>query len=240
MTEKLYLKESYLKEIDAKIVSTNGNEFVADKTIFYPGGGGQPFDTGEAVLSGTTYNIVETKKNGEEVVHVANAPISALPGSAIHLSLDWQRRYAFMRYHTAIHLIDGIMLKLHSSQGFSTGGQIFEDRARVDFDMPELNRELAEKIIQEANEFAKEGHKVIVKEMSKEEALSIENIARTEPGRRLIESLNVVRIVEIEGLDMQADGGTHVANTSEIGNISLLRFENKGSHNKRVEIKVAP
>lgn len=237
MTERLYLYDSYLKEIDAKVVSTSGNAIVLDKTIFYPGGGGQPYDTGSIEIMGKRYEIVEMRKN-QEIEHIASEDVQASAGSLAHCSINWQDRLIYMRYHTAIHIIDGVIERKYPHGANSTGSQIFKDRARVDFDMPEMNRELAEKILEEANKVVEEGHRVIAKELSKEEALSIENLARTEPGRKLIESLDKIRVIEIEGLDMQMDGGTHVANTKEVGKISLLKFENKGSHNKRIEIKL--
>jgi len=237
-TEKLYLENPYLKEIDANIVSSNGNRLVLDKTIFYPGGGGQPFDTGVLRIQGQELKVVGIEKNGDEIVHVLESEPVQKSGS-VHCLIDWDKRYIYMRYHTALHVIDGVIAKNYKSDIMATSGQIYADRARLGFDMPELNKELAEKIVEEADKVAKEGHKVTAREITREEALKIENLARTEPGKRLIESLEKVRIVEIEGVDIQADGGTHVSNTKEIGTISLLKFENKGSHDKNLVIKIS-
>ena len=235
MAQLLYLDDPYLKEIDAQIVRAEGNKVVLDKTIFYPGGGGQPADTGTIFFEGKAVKVLGMEKADGEVFHVLESPLKE--GTSVHCAIDWEKRYKYMRYHTAIHIIDGVMVKEHDA-GLSTGGQIFEDRARVDFDMPQLNRQLAEEIIAKANKVVEQGLSVKIRYLTKEEALKVENLARTEPGRKLIESLDRVRIVDIEGLDFQADGGCHVANTKEVGKISLLGFENKGSHHKRIEIKL--
>ena len=238
MTEKLYLKDAYLKEADVKLMKSDGNSVVLSGTVFYPGGGGQPFDTGTLLIGGIAYNVIEMRKSGEDIVHVLDKSVNAEPGTDVHCAIDWQKRYAYMRYRTALHVIDGVITKNYRSDITATSSQIYFDKARLGFDMPELNRDLAAKIVAEADKFAKECHKVTAKEIPKEEALKIENLARTEPGKKLIESLDLVRIVEIEGVDMQADGGTHVANTSEIGSMSLLKFDNKGSHDKSIEIRL--
>jgi misacylated tRNA(Ala) deacylase len=235
MTQLLYLDDPYLKEIDAQIVKADGNKVVLDKTIFYPGGGGQPADTGTILIEGKAMKVLGMEKTDGEVFHVLEAPLEE--GTKVHCAIDWEKRYKYMRYHTAIHIIDGVMVKEYGA-GLSTGGQIFEDRARVDFDMPQLNRQLAEEIIVKANRVVEQGLSVKIRYLTKDEALKVENLARTEPGRKLIESLDKVRIIDIEGLDFQADGGCHVANTKEVGKITLLGFENKGSHHKRIEIKL--
>ncbi|MEM3180971.1 MAG: alanyl-tRNA editing protein [Candidatus Micrarchaeaceae archaeon] len=236
MTEKIYLYDAYAKEVDSRIERIIGNSLVIDKTIFYPGGGGQPFDTGTMLINGNNYDVLETKKDAGNIVHILSGAPDAEAGAMVHCKIDWQKRYAYMRHHTALHIIGGVIASKYNAQVIATGGQIFYDRARMDFDMPELNRELLEKIIYDANAIVKEGHKVYARELPREEAAKIPNLARTEPGRKLVESLDFVRVVEIEGLDVQADGGTHVANTKEVGAISLAKFENKGSHSKRIEI----
>lgn len=234
MTEKLYWKDMYAKEFEAKVVSSKGNELILDRTLFYPTGGGQPNDTGKIIYNGAEYNVIDVRQDGD-IVHVLDKEINAKEGDTLKGIIDWERRYKLMRYHTAIHLLDAVIEKNYSA-GMLTGGQIYEDRARIDIDMPDLNREKAEQILEEANKVASEGHDVIARFIPKEEALKIERLARTETGKELIKNLDEVRVVEIKDLDMQADGGTHVKNTKEIGTIKLSKFENKGKHNKRVEI----
>lgn len=234
MTEKIYLTDAYAKEFDAVIVEKNGNALVLDRTVFYPTGGGQPCDTGTVTCNGIAYNVVETKKDGERVIHITDREADAKPGDKIHGAIDWDKRYMHMKLHTAIHLLDAVMEKRKA--GSITGGQIYDDRARVDFDLPEMNREVAAKILEDTQKVIDEGRKVYPKILKKEEALGIENLSRTEPGRRLLESMEEVRVIVIEGFDMQMDGGTHVSNTKEVGKLVLAKFENKGSHNKRIEI----
>ncbi|MGC8628919.1 MAG: alanine--tRNA ligase-related protein [Candidatus Micrarchaeia archaeon] len=238
-TEKVYLKDMYAKELEAKIEKAEGNKLILDKTIFYPGGGGQPPDTGTVELNGKKLGVIGMEKDQDNIVHILEAPIDAAPGSVVKLAIDWEKRYMYMRYHTALHVIDGVITKNYKADVVATSSQIYEDRARLGFDMPELNKALAAKIVEEADKVAKGGHKVSAREVPREEALKMENLARTEPGKKLIQNLDYVRIVEIEGVDLQADGGTHVADTKEIGTITLLKFENKGAHDKNIEIKIA-
>ncbi|MGC8662138.1 MAG: alanyl-tRNA editing protein [Nitrososphaeria archaeon] len=234
-TELLYLDDSYLKTFSANVIRSEGALLILDKTAFYPGGGGQPFDKGKVSFnSGKTLNVIEVKKIGGDIVHVLDGEPD---GTSVNAMLDWERRYRLMKLHTSIHLMDGIIRK-DFGHGYITGGQIYEDRARVDLDFPELTRELAQKIETSTNEEISKGREVRVKYISNKEAQEMPDIARTKPGRELLERLERVRIVEIVGLDMQMDGGTHVKDIKEIGRISVIKFENKGSHSKRLEIKV--
>jgi len=235
MTVKLYLNDSYLREFDATVVRTSGNMLVLDRTAFYPEGGGQPNDIGTITIDNVVYNVVDLKKEGDDVIHVLDREVNSKPDAHAFGRIDWERRYACMRYHTALHIIDGIMETIFKS-GMITGGQIYPDRAHMDMDMPGLNKEKVAEILEKTNSVAKEGHDVVIKELSKAEALAIPSLSRTEPGRRLLEKLESVRVVEIVGVDTQADGGTHIKNTKEIGTIALASYENKGAKRKRIEI----
>ncbi len=234
-TELIYLNDSYIKEFSANIVKSDGKLVILDKTAFYPGGGGQPFDTGEMTFdTGKRAKVIEMRKIGGEIIHVLD---SEPDGTSVTAKIDWERRYRLMKLHTSIHLIDGI-IRRDFGHGYITGGQIYEDKARVDLDFPELTKDLAKRIEDATNKEISNGRDVEVKYISRDEALKIPNIARTKPGRELLERLDNVRIVDIVGLDMQMDGGTHVRNINEIGKISIIKFENKGSHSKRLEITV--
>lgn len=238
MTVKLYWKDAYSREFDAEVKSVRGSEVELDATAFYPTGGGVLHDTGIISGIGASYRVAEVRKEGDTIFHKLDAEPQLKQGEKVHGTIDWERRYSLMRYHTAVHLLDGIVEKNYSAGGI-TGGSIFPDRARIDFEMEALNRELAQKIINEAAAVAAQAHTVSSRMVTREEALAMPNLARTEPGRELIRSMPEVRIVEIEGIDLQADGGLHVANTKEIGAISLKSFENKGRHSKRIEITLA-
>jgi len=236
MVEKIFLTDSYMKEIDASVEAVDPDGIELDQTIFYPGGGGEPSDIGKISFNGNTFKVVKTSKKGEGILHALDHESGLNVGEKVHCELDWEKRYKFMRHHTAIHVIGGLME--HKYNALYTGGQIGFDRSHYDFDMPELNRELAEKIIQESQEIIDRNLEIRIKVLTKEQALQIPNLVRTEPGRELIKRLNEVRVVEIVGFDIQMDGGTHVMNTKEIGKISLSGFENKGTHRKRINVTV--
>ncbi|MGC8687094.1 MAG: alanyl-tRNA editing protein [Candidatus Micrarchaeia archaeon] len=237
MTEKVYLRDSYARELDAKVTFAEGSNILLDRTVFYPTGGGQPCDTGIIKNGATEFKVVEVKKDGDNVVHVVEGDASSLKiGDSVKCVIDWDKRYMHMRLHTALHIIDGVVEKLY--QGKITGGQIYDDRARMDFDVPGLDKNKMLEIISAAQKIVDENHNVTAKILTKEEASSIPNLARTAPGEDLLSKLTEVRIIDIEGFDFQLDGGTHVAHTGEVGKLEMLKYENKGSHNKRVEITV--
>ncbi len=236
MTEKLYLNDSYLREINAKMTNINGSEITVDNDIFYPNGGGQPADSGKVLYKENEYLVKDIKKDGENIVLVLDRVIDANEGDEIKEIIDWEKRYAHMKLHTAIHIIDGVLEK-DCNSSLITGNQIYDDRARIDISMEGLTKELASGIIEKANSVISEGHEVNVKFLTKEEA-SNKNLVRTQPGRELMNTLDIIRVIEISGLDEQMDGGTHVKNTTEVGRIILESFENKGKQNKRLYIKL--
>lgn len=238
MTEKLYWKDQTMAEFDARVVSVDENSIVLDRTAFYPRGGGQPGDTGILVQNGNTYAVTAVEKKGDDVIHTLSDGQLPVIGEPVSGKIDWERRYSHMRYHTAIHVLDGIVTQRHNTEGMLTGGQIYQDRARIDFDMQDLTREKVQELIDEANDVIRSGLKVYSKEISSDEALKMPNISRTLPGRELLEKLENIRIVVIEGLDEQADGGTHVSNTSEVGKMVFQKLQSKGRRNKRVEFQL--
>ena len=237
MVEKLYLNDSYVKELDATVTSLTGNDVELDKTIFYPTGGGQPCDTGTIAYGDKTFTVMDVRKEGDRVIHALASAEGLANGTHVHCAIDWSKRYMHMRLHTALHIIDGIVEKRYS--GRITGGQIYDDRARMDFDVPGLDKEKTLKILEDAQAIVSENHPVSIKFMAKEDAAKIHNLARTAPGEELLEKLDNIRIIDIESFDFQLDGGTHVAHTNEVGRISFLKYENKGAHNKRVEITLS-
>ncbi len=234
MTEKLFWTDMYLKEFNAKVLKVDENKLILDKTAFYPTGGGQPNDTGLIVSGDISIKITDVQKDGKDVIHISEQNIPFKEDDSVHGVIDWARRYAHMRYHSAIHVIDGVVSVRHGYSGLLTGSQIYEDRARVDINMDNFTREFIDQIIEECNSFNSEGHRIYQREISREEALKLPELARTEPGRELINSLNVVRTIVIDDLDEQSDGGTHVKDTKEIGKIVVDKIENKGKRNKRI------
>ncbi|MGI0100726.1 MAG: alanyl-tRNA editing protein [Candidatus Micrarchaeaceae archaeon] len=236
MTKKIYWTDAYRKELNSIIVSKSQNVIELDETIFYPTGGGQPCDTGTISLDDESHDVVETKKSGETVLHVLEAEPDFKEGDVVHSMIDWEKRYAHMRYHTATHIVGGIATGRYGAM--FTGGQIYADRSRFDFDMQKLDRKLAEEMVVESQRVINQNLDVVARVLTREEAMNIPNIARTAPGQELMGRLTSFRVVEITGFDMQLDGGTHVSNTREIGQLELSSFENKGSRRKRMEIRL--
>jgi misacylated tRNA(Ala) deacylase len=236
MTEELFLEDSYLREFDAKVVRLAGREVVLDRTAFYPGGGGQPPDKGVLGVGPVRASVVDARRGkGEasgEIVHVLDNPIpdtiSDLKGE-----LDWERRYAHMRHHTALHVLSGVIWESFGAK--VTGGQMRADRARMDFSFPgEWTLDVVGEIERLTNEALASARPVRVYELPREEALENPDLIRTQVNL-VPERVRVIRIVEIEGLDTQADGGTHVANTSEVGRMEITDHKSKGRQNKRIE-----
>ncbi|HUB92672.1 MAG TPA: alanyl-tRNA editing protein [Candidatus Saccharimonadales bacterium] len=236
MTRKLYWEDAYLKEFEAVVKTVEGSRIVLDQTAFYPTSGGQLNDMGKIFVEGGEYNVIDVKEEGGEVVHTLDREFGSGPESKINGVVDWERRYSLMRYHTALHVVCAVVESRHG--GGWKGGMIYVDKAHVDFDLPILNKELAEKVMEEANAVINEGHRVLSRFITQQEALANPSLAKTEPGRELIKRLGTVRVVEIENFDIQMDGGTHVLDTKEIGRLRLVGFDNKGSHRKRVEMQL--
>jgi misacylated tRNA(Ala) deacylase len=239
VTELLYATEAYLKEVDAVVQEIRDGAVVLDRTVFYATGGGQPHDTG--TLTWTTRDgqqhacrVVEVRKQGPDVLHKIDGDAPP-PGTSVHGQIDWDRRYALMRHHTALHSMSGVIYRLHNA--LVTGGQMYVDRARMDFALEDLSPEKLQAIEDETNRLMGEGHPVHVKVLPREEAFQIPDLIRTNINL-LPESIQEVRIIDIEGIDQQADGGTHVANTREVGRVRITKTENKGRINKRLEIVV--
>ena len=232
MTEEFFLEDSYLKEFRAGVKKIDGREVVLDATAFYPGGGGQPADKGTLGIGPVNAAVVDARREGGGIVHVLDR---AIPDTVKELkgALDWERRYAHMRYHTALHVLSSVIWKAFDAK--VTGGQMRPDRARMDFSFPgEWTAEVAGEIERLTNEALAENRPVKVYELPREEALENPDLIRTQVNL-VPERVETIRIVEIENLDTQADGGTHVANTREVGEIQITGHKSKGRHNKRVE-----
>lgn len=232
MTQELFLEDSYRKEFRAGVRKIAGREVVLGETVFYPGGGGQPADKGEIGIGPINASVVDARREGGRIVHVLDR---AIPDTVRDLKgkLDWDRRYAHMRYHTALHVLSGVIWKNFGAR--VTGGQMRSDRARMDFSFPhEWTTDVVGEIERLTNGALAEGRPVRVYELPREEALENPDLIRTQ-ANLVPERVKTIRIVEIEGLDTQADGGTHVANTREVGEISITGHKSKGRQNKRVE-----
>jgi misacylated tRNA(Ala) deacylase len=232
VTEELFLGDSYLREFEAVVVELSGREVILDRTAFYPGGGGQPPDRGTLGIGPVHASVVDARREGRQVIHVLDNPI---PDTVRELegSLDWERRYGHMRHHTALHVLSGVIWRNFGAK--VTGGQMRSDRARMDFSFPEeWTTGVVGEIERLTNEALAEERPVKVYELPREEALENPDLIRTQVNL-VPERVSMIRIVEIEGIDTQADGGTHVANTGEVGEIEITGHKSKGRQNKRVE-----
>jgi Ser-tRNA(Ala) deacylase AlaX len=234
MTTKLYLGDSYLREYDAQIVSvTDGKYVVLDQTVFYPKGGGQPCDTGKIVRGDEEFRVVHVGTLAEEPSHEVDRP-GLKTGDKVRCIIDWERRYKLMRSHTAAHLFASLLCD--GTRALVTGNQLEEDKIRFDFSLAEFDRDILAQYIDETNAILRKGASVKWYELPKEEALKIPGIIKM--AKALPPNRPLLRIVDIEDLDRQADGGTHVRNLNEVGQIRLLKAENKGKDNRRVYFTV--
>jgi misacylated tRNA(Ala) deacylase len=238
MTDLLYQTDSYLQEFDAHVVAVydETRAVVLDKTAFYPGGGGQPCDFGSLSFAGVVYPVDKVKKQGEDVLHFlgGDAPLPA-PGFASRGTLDWARRYKLMRTHSALHVLCGTVFRDYGA--LVTGGDMEPLRGRMDFEFETMRGDLVREIEAAVNAEAAQAREIRIRILPREEAFQIPDLIRTKINL-LPEGIAQVRTVEIVGLDLQADGGTHVRNTSEIGRIRVVDYKSKGAINKRIYIEV--
>lgn len=232
MTQLLAHTDAYLQEFDATVVAANPEEkaVALDKTAFYPGGGGQPHDLGW--LDGKP--VTRVKRQGDLIWHWLEGELPAV-GARMHGKINWERRHKLMRTHTAFHILCGVVWRDYGAQ--VTGGNMDELSGRMDFEFETLRQELVKEIEEKLNVEVAAARPVRVKILPREEAFQIPDLIRTKINL-LPEGISEVRTVEIEGLDLQADGGTHVANTREVGTIRVAGYESKGKINKRIRLEI--
>lgn len=238
MTELIYQTDAYLKEFSAIVtfVDAATRAVMLDRSAFYPGGGGQPCDFGVLEVNGVKYPVEKVKKQGDDVLHFLGGaePLPA-PNSASTGTLDWVRRHQLMRTHTAMHILCGTVFRDYGAK--VTGGDMDPLKGRMDFEFETMRGELVREIEVAVNAEVGKNREVRVNILPREEAFQIPDLIRTKINL-LPEGITQVRTVEIVGLDLQADGGTHVANTSEVGTIKVVEYKSKGAINKRIYIEV--
>ena len=239
MTELLCQQDSYLKEFDATItgVDAESRTVILDRTAFYPSGGGQPCDVGLLTVNGTAYSVTKVKKQGADALHYLGGD-AELPdvGASVHGVIDWERRYQLMRTHTAMHILCGVVFRDYGA--LVTGGNMDPLKGRMDFEFETMRKELVAEIEEAINVEAQKGHEVKVNILPREEAFQIPDLIRTKINL-LPEGIKEIRTIEIVGLDLQADGGTHVKNTAEVGKLRVINYKSKGKINKRIYVEVA-
>ena len=232
MTELLYQTDSDLCEFQALVTDVSGDGVVLDQTAFYPGGGGQPCDVGRLLADGGEWEIVEVGRKDNRIMHKLDRDLPPV-GTPVRGILDWERRYALMRTHTAMHILCGVIWRDYGA--LVTGGRMEPLRGRMDFEFERMQRELVNEIEEKINVEVAAARPVHVRILPREEAFQIPDLIRTKINL-LPPHITQVRVVEIEELDVQADGGTHVANTAEVGVLKIVDYKSKGRINKRLVV----
>jgi misacylated tRNA(Ala) deacylase len=237
VTDLLYHTDSYLQTFEASVtaVDAEAHTVTLDRTAFYPGGGGQPADRGTLTVGETVYEVKRARKKGPDVSHEIVGEALPAVGDAVVGQLDWDHRYQLMRTHTAMHILCGVVWRDYGAQ--VTGGDMDPLKGRMDFEFETMHKELVQEIEKKVNQEVANAHDLKVAILPREEAFQIPDLIRTKINL-LPEGIQEVRTVEIEGLDLQADGGTHVHNTSEVGNIRVVDYKSKGRINKRIYLEV--
>ena len=228
-TARLYQRDSYLRSFDARVTAVRPDGVVLDRTAFFPTGGGVLGDAGTLTSPAGSFRVVETIEDGGDPVHRLEAPGLSV-GDAVHGELDWARRFLLMRYHTATHVLTGVMFNDWHVR--VTGNQLTPDKGRVDFAFEQFDREILEEGFRRSNAMIAKNLPVRVSFIPAADAHARPGLFKLETG--FPHDLPELRLVEIVGFDTQADGGCHVATLAEIGQLQLTKTENKGKVNRRV------
>jgi misacylated tRNA(Ala) deacylase len=235
-TKLLYLYDSYLKDFEAEVQHVTRSQIILDQTAFHPRTGGVAYDTGYLTKRNMKYEVVgaEINKETKEIIHLLDEEADLNQGDLVKGILDWERRYRLMRLHTAAHLIAATMYQHYNA--LITGGQVDYKHAKLDFNLPKTNREIFEAAVEKANKEANKNVQLKIYFLTREEALKVPGVVKL--AERMPPKEKELRIVEIPGIDIQADGGPHVKNTKEIGKILLIKIENKGKNKRRIYFSV--
>ncbi len=233
MTIALYLKDHYKKDFEAQVIKAEGRFVILDQTCFFPSSGGQPEDHGTIHRKGTVFDVIFVRKIGEDIFHEVDSE-GLQAGDKVKGNIDWDRRYQLMRAHTAAHIISEIIHK--ETKALITGNQLGLDHIRIDFSLKSFNKEKIKEYIEKANEIIQQDLSITTEFLSRKEAQKQGELSKLAMG--LPESLQEIRIVKIGNFDLQADGGTHVKSTKEIGKIEFIKTENKGKNNRRIYFKI--
>ncbi|MBI5876053.1 MAG: alanyl-tRNA editing protein [Chloroflexi bacterium] len=232
----IYQLDAYVKQFEASVLESRDSEVALDRTAFYPGGGGQPCDFGTLSGHGHTWRVTKVRKEGDLAWHTLEGGALPGPGSFVTGALDWERRYKLMRTHSALHVLCGVVYRDYGAH--VTGGNMEPLDARMDFEFERMQKELVGEIETTVNAEIQKGYAITVKILPRDIAFQIPDLIRTKINL-LPPGIPEVRTVNIEGLDLQADGGTHVAHTHEIGRVKVVGYESKGKINKRIRIQIA-
>ena len=226
----MYMDDCYLKEFDATVKAIKENSVVLDKTAFYPTGGGQPNDTGRIIKDGKEFHVTDVTKDSGEILHKLDSVEGMNTDDKVKGIIDWDRRYRLMRMPAAGDVIDAVLYK--ETGALATGGQLGLDKSRIDFSLEAMDRDQMKRFIGMSNEIVSHNINVKIYYLSREDALKIPG--RIKLANVMPPNVDTLRIIEIPGIDVQADGGTQVKNTKEIGEIIMLSVENRGKSNRRI------
>ena len=230
----LCYKDSYLKQCKSKVNEVNDYGVILDQTVFYPGGGGQPSDKGILKIGNNEFVVKNLKKIDGQIIHVIEGTKPDV-GLEVDAIIDWDYRYKLMRTHTALHILCGVIWRDYGAS--VTGGDMKPLYGRMDFELDQMSVNFSKEVEEKINKEIKLSRNIKVYELPRDEAFQIPDLIRTKINL-LPKGINEIRIVDIEGLDLQADGGTHVHNTSEVGYIKMTGHQSKGRNNKRLQIEV--
>jgi len=230
-TTPLYLYDSYLKEFEARVEKATANQVVLDQTAFHPLTGGVGCDTGFLTKTDSQFRVlnVEINKETKEIVHVLEKEADFKQGDPVKGVIDWERRFKLMRLHTAAHLVAAILYR--DQNALVTGGQVDTEYVKLDFNLPKTDREVFEAAVAKANQETVKDNPLKIYFVARDEALKMPGAVKL--AERMPPQERELRIVEIPGADLQADGGPHVKNTNEVGEIQLIKIENKGKNQRR-------
>jgi len=237
VSDNICYLDAYARTTEARVVETDAGAVLLDRTVFYPGGGGQPADAGWLTTAGgARLPVIGARKAGDEVWHeLAEGVAAPAAGTAVTAEIDWDRRHRLMRTHSALHVLCGVVWRDH--QASVTGGNMEPLSGRMDFEFETMAGELVAEIEQRVNAEVAADREIRVNVLPRDEAFAIPDLIRTKVNL-LPEGISEIRTIEIVGLDLQADGGTHVAHTGEIGRVRVTGYESKGRINKRIRIAV--
>ncbi|MGH3650499.1 MAG: alanyl-tRNA editing protein [Acidimicrobiia bacterium] len=235
-TEELAAKDSYLSTAEGRVLEVSEGGLFLDRTVFYARGGGQPGDVGTIVWNGGSVAVVDTiRKDGKPFHVVADNSVLPDPGTPVEGAIDWDRRYVTMRTHTALHALSGVVYRDFGAK--VTGGNMTPGEARMDFELDSISVEFGNEVERKLNEELVKGYPTEIIVMAREIALQDPDLIRTKVNL-IPEFVTEIRVVDIKGLDRQADGGTHVNSTLEVGRVEVVKTESKGKANKRMRIRV--
>jgi misacylated tRNA(Ala) deacylase len=235
-TQELAPQDSYLSTAEGHVLEATDGGLFLDRTVFYARGGGQPGDVGTIAWDGGSVEVIDTvRREGKPFHIVAEGSVLPDPGTPVEGAIDWDRRYLTMRTHTALHALSGVVYRDYGAK--VTGGNMTPGEARMDFELDGISTEFGAEIERKLNEELIKGYPTEIIVMAREIALQDPDLIRTKVNL-IPDFVEEIRVVDIKGLDRQADGGTHVRSTLEVGRIAVVKTESKGKANKRMRIRV--